>query len=50
MCNRDGNVVVAVNLSVSAHRTTVRRLEDEYVTLLVETADQISRDLGASRP
>ena len=50
MCNRDGTVVAAVNLSVSAHRTTVRRLEEEHVPLLLETAGQVSRDLGAPRP
>jgi IclR family pca regulon transcriptional regulator len=47
VCNRDGVVVAAVNLSVSAHRTTLRQLEEKYVPLLRETATQISRDLGA---
>jgi IclR family transcriptional regulator, pca regulon regulatory protein len=50
VCDRKGTVVAAVNLSVSAHRTTLRRLEEEYVPLLVETAGEISRDLGVHRP
>jgi IclR family pca regulon transcriptional regulator len=49
VCDREGTVVAAVNLSVSAHRTSLRRLEQEYVPLLLETAAQISRDLGSSR-
>ncbi|TQN38087.1 IclR family transcriptional regulator [Blastococcus colisei] len=44
--NREGAVVAAVNLSVSANRTSLRRLEDEFVPPLLETAAQISRDLG----
>jgi IclR family pca regulon transcriptional regulator len=47
VCDREGTVVAAVNLSVSAHRTPLQQLEDEYVPLLLETAGQISRDLGA---
>jgi IclR family pca regulon transcriptional regulator len=50
VCNREGAVVAAVNLSVSAHRTTLAQLEHEYVPLLLETATQISRDLGAPAP
>ena len=46
--NRDGNVVAAVNLSVSASRTSLRRLEEEFVPPLLETATQISRDLGSA--
>ena len=44
--NREGAVVAAVNLSVSASRTSLRRLEEEFVPPLLETAAQISRDLG----
>jgi IclR family pca regulon transcriptional regulator len=44
--NREGAVVAAVNLSVSAGRTSLRRLEQEFVPPLLETAAQISRDLG----
>lgn len=44
--NREGAVVAAVNLSVSASRTSLCRLEDEFVPPLLETAAQISRDLG----
>jgi IclR family pca regulon transcriptional regulator len=44
--NRDGAVVAAVNLSVSASRTSLRQLEDEFVPPLLDTAMQISRDLG----
>jgi IclR family transcriptional regulator, pca regulon regulatory protein len=44
--NREGTVVAAVNLSVSASRTSLRRLEEEFVPPLLETAVQISRDLG----
>jgi IclR family transcriptional regulator, pca regulon regulatory protein len=44
--NREGSVVAAVNLSVSASRTSLRQLEDEFVPPLLETAMQISRDLG----
>jgi IclR family transcriptional regulator, pca regulon regulatory protein len=44
--NREGVVVAAVNLSVSASRTSLRRLEDEFVPPLLEVAAQISRDLG----
>ena len=46
--NREGVVVAAVNLSVSAGRTSLRRLEDEFVPPLVETAGQISGDLARS--
>jgi IclR family pca regulon transcriptional regulator len=44
--NREGAVVAAVNLSVSASRTSLRQLEDQFVPPLLETAAQISRDLG----
>ncbi|WP_324275489.1 IclR family transcriptional regulator domain-containing protein [Blastococcus brunescens] len=44
--DRTGAVVAAVNLSVSASRTSLRRLEDEFLPPLLETAAQISRDLG----
>jgi IclR family pca regulon transcriptional regulator len=44
--NREGAVVAAVNLSVSASRTSLRQLEDEFVPPLLDTAMQISRDLG----
>lgn len=44
--NRDGAVIAAVNLSVSASRTTLRQLEDDYLPALLETAAQIERDLG----
>jgi IclR family pca regulon transcriptional regulator len=44
--NREGAVVAAVNLSVSASRTSLRQLAEEYVPPLLETAAQISRDLG----
>jgi IclR family pca regulon transcriptional regulator len=43
---RDGVVTAAVNLSVSASRTTLRQLEDRYVPPLLETAQQIELDLG----
>jgi IclR family pca regulon transcriptional regulator len=46
VCNREGTVVAAVNLSVSASRTSLRQLEDEFVPPLLDTAMQISRDLG----
>ena len=46
VCNRDGTVVAAVNLSVSASRTTVAQLEEQFVPALLETAAQISHDLG----
>jgi IclR family pca regulon transcriptional regulator len=46
VCNREGTVVAAVNLSVSASRTSLRQLEREFVPPLLETAAQISRDLG----
>ena len=46
--DREGTVVAAVNLSVSASRTSLRRLEEEFVPPLLETAAQISRDLGAA--
>ena len=44
--NREGSVVAAVNLSVSASRTSLRQLEDQFVPPLLETAAQISSDLG----
>ena len=44
--NRDGVVTAAVNVSVSASRTTLRQLEDDFVPSLIETARQIERDLG----
>jgi IclR family transcriptional regulator, pca regulon regulatory protein len=46
VCNRAGTVVAAVNLSVSASRTSLRQLEEQFVPPLLETAAQISRDLG----
>ena len=50
VCNRDGDVVAAVNVSASANRTSLRQLEDEFVPILLETAAQISRDLGRRAP
>ena len=44
--NRAGEVVAAVNLSVGANRTSLRQFEEEFVPPLLETAAQISRDLG----
>jgi IclR family transcriptional regulator, pca regulon regulatory protein len=44
--NRDGVVVAAVNCSVSASRTTLRQLEDDFVPHLLETVRHIERDLG----
>ena len=44
--DREGAVVAAVNLSVSASRTPLARLEEEFLPSLLETADEISRDLG----
>ncbi|TFV64027.1 UNVERIFIED_ORG: IclR family transcriptional regulator [Bacillus sp. AZ43] len=44
--DRQGAVVAAVNLSVSASRTTLRQLEEDFLPPLLETAGQISRDLG----
>jgi IclR family pca regulon transcriptional regulator len=44
--NRAGAVVAALNLSVSANRTTMKQLEAEFVPPLLETATQISRDLS----
>jgi IclR family pca regulon transcriptional regulator len=44
--NRDGVVVAAVNLSVSASRTSLQQLADEFVPHLLDTAAQISSDLG----
>lgn len=44
--NREGAVIAAVNLSVSTSRMTLRQLEEEFVPPLLETAAQISRDLG----
>jgi IclR family pca regulon transcriptional regulator len=43
--DRDGRVVAAVNLSVSASRTSLRHLEDDFVPPLLETAAQIGHDL-----
>ena len=44
--DRSRAVVTAVDLPVSAGRTPMRRLEDEFVPPLLETAPHISRDLG----
>jgi IclR family pca regulon transcriptional regulator len=44
--DRDGVVTATVNLSVSASRTTLRRLENDFVPHLLETARQIERDLS----
>ncbi|GAA3176357.1 IclR family transcriptional regulator C-terminal domain-containing protein [Blastococcus jejuensis] len=44
--NRDGVVTAAVNLSVSASRTTLRQLEDDFVPHLLAAVAQIERDLG----
>ncbi|HEV7188229.1 MAG TPA: IclR family transcriptional regulator C-terminal domain-containing protein [Blastococcus sp.] len=44
--DRDGVVVAAVNLSVSASRTSLRQLEDDFVPQLLATAAQIEHDLG----
>ncbi|MGY2067563.1 IclR family transcriptional regulator domain-containing protein [Blastococcus sp. SYSU DS0619] len=46
--DRGGAVVAAVNLSVSASRTSLEQLEHEFVPPLLETATQIERDLGRS--
>ncbi|MDP5184667.1 IclR family transcriptional regulator C-terminal domain-containing protein [Blastococcus sp. BMG 814] len=46
--DRSGAVVAAVNLSVSASRTSPAQLEHEYVPPLLETAAQIGHDLGRS--
>lgn len=46
--DRSGAVVAAVNLSVSASRTSLAQLEHEYVPPLLETAAQIEHDLGRS--
>jgi IclR family pca regulon transcriptional regulator len=43
--NRGGDVAAAVNVSVSASRTTLRQLEDDFVPSLIETARQIEHDL-----
>jgi IclR family pca regulon transcriptional regulator len=48
--SREGAVVAAVNLSVSASRTSMRQLEDQFLPPLLETAAQISRDLGRPTP
>jgi IclR family pca regulon transcriptional regulator len=48
--NRDGSVVAAVNLSVSASRTSLRQLEEQFLPPLLETARQISHDLGRRVP
>lgn len=44
--DRSGAVVAAVNLSVSASRTSLEQLEHEFVPPLLETAAQIEQDLG----
>ncbi|WP_346621188.1 IclR family transcriptional regulator C-terminal domain-containing protein [Blastococcus montanus] len=46
VCDRSGAVVAAVNLSVSASRTSLDQLEHDYVPPLLETAAQIEQDLG----
>ena len=46
MRNWEEGVVAAVNLSMSAGRPSLRHLEDEFVPPLLESAVQISRDLG----
>ena len=46
VCDRSGAVVAAVNLSVSASRTSLHQLESDYVPPLLETAAQIEQDLG----
>jgi IclR family pca regulon transcriptional regulator len=47
--DRDGRVVAAVNVSVSASRTSIRELEVEILPALLETAAQIEHDLGGNR-
>jgi IclR family pca regulon transcriptional regulator len=47
--DRDGAVVAAVNVSVSASRTSIRELEVEILPAILETATQIEHDLGGSR-
>jgi IclR family pca regulon transcriptional regulator len=44
--NRDGAVVAAVNVSVSASRTSVEQLRARFVPPLLQTAAQIEHDLG----
>jgi IclR family transcriptional regulator, pca regulon regulatory protein len=46
--NRDGVVTAAINVSVSASRTTLRQLEEDFVPPLLDTARQIEQDLGLS--
>jgi IclR family transcriptional regulator, pca regulon regulatory protein len=47
--DRDGVVTAAVNISVSASRTTLRRLQEEFVPPLLGAARQIEQDLGRRR-
>jgi IclR family pca regulon transcriptional regulator len=47
--DRDGRVVAAVNVSVSASRTSIRELEVDILPALLETAAQIEHDLGGNR-
>jgi IclR family pca regulon transcriptional regulator len=44
--NRDGAVVAAINVSVSASRTSVEQLRERMVPQLLDTAAQITHDLG----
>ncbi len=44
--NRDGVVTAAVNVSVSASRTSLRQLQVDFVPHLLEAARQIEHDLG----
>ena len=42
----EGTVVAAVELSVGAGRTSLRRLAEDLPPSVLETAHRISRDLG----
>jgi IclR family pca regulon transcriptional regulator len=49
VCNHDGRVVAAINVSVPAARRTRRALISEFVPMLLNAARVISAELGATR-
>lgn len=50
LTRRDGTVLAAINVSVNAARVSLDRLHDEIVPMLLDTADEISRDIVSIAP
>ncbi len=45
ICDRRGSAIAALNLSTQVNRTSLKQLKEEFVPLLIHTAEQISAEL-----